>query len=321
MKSRVTLIVTLVSLIALALLLTYNCSRLADSANNEIEHDLYVACQLTGDFSRTDSMQTRAETLKTLKAAEGSARALFESDGSVVYTSDERYSSLTDDDMAALHTIKKLTHFNWKAFFALTVLRTDDMKQLLKQRQGAIEHNGSTLSWDRVANQATMSLERNDGRRLERELSSPHLFNMLLNAGWFEMEVARHLSRWKHSHEVRLNVMFPYVEGNAKNEIDVIVNTGNRLMFVECKTHIHTLTDLDKFSKAVRNYGGTGCHALFVTFGPMTSEASEKCRDNGIIPFSFKDALTASRETEQQDVITRALHKLLDERLFTINKK
>ena len=104
MKSRVTLIVTLVSLIALALLLTYNCSRLADSANNEIEHDLYVACQLTGDFSRTDSMQTRAETLKTLKAAEGSARALFESDGSVVYTSDERYSSLTDEDIAMART-------------------------------------------------------------------------------------------------------------------------------------------------------------------------------------------------------------------------
>lgn len=231
------------------------------------------------------------------------------------------YGDLTDDDMAALHTIKKLTRFNWTAFTALTVLRTDDMKQLLNQRQGAIEYKGSTLSWDRVANQATMSLERNDGRRLERELSAPHLFNMLLNAGWFEVEVARHLSRWKHSHEVRLNVMFPYVEGNAKNEIDVIVNTGNRLMFVECKTQIHTLTDLDKFSKAVRNYGGTGCHALFVTFGPMTSEASEKCRDNGIIPFSFKDALTASRETEQQDVITRALHKLLDDRLFTINKK
>ena len=41
---------------ALALLLAYNCSRLAERANEEIEHDLYVACQLTGDFSRTDSI-------------------------------------------------------------------------------------------------------------------------------------------------------------------------------------------------------------------------------------------------------------------------
>ena len=100
MKSMVTLIVTLVSLVALALLLTYNCSKLANKANAEIEHDLYVACQLTGDFSRTDSMENRVETLATMKAAEGSSQALFASDGTVVYSSDERYSSLTDEDMA-----------------------------------------------------------------------------------------------------------------------------------------------------------------------------------------------------------------------------
>ena len=36
MKSRVTLIVTLISLVALALLFTYNCSKLADETNDEI---------------------------------------------------------------------------------------------------------------------------------------------------------------------------------------------------------------------------------------------------------------------------------------------
>ena len=55
---------------------------------------------MTGDFSRTDSMENRVETLATMKAAEGSSQALFASDGTVVYSSDERYSSLTDEDMA-----------------------------------------------------------------------------------------------------------------------------------------------------------------------------------------------------------------------------
>ena len=124
MKSRVTLIVTLVSLVALALLLTYNCSRLADRANDEIEHDLYVACQLTGDFSRTDSMQTRAETLKTLKTTEGAARALFASDGSLVYASDERYSSLTDEDIAMARTNEAVLkrHPNAEGKMALYVI-------------------------------------------------------------------------------------------------------------------------------------------------------------------------------------------------------
>lgn len=231
------------------------------------------------------------------------------------------FNDLTNDDIKVLGAIKRLIHSNWTAFNALTVLNTPDKQQRLKQHQGSAEHKGSSLSWDRDANTATLSLMRRDGRLVEKTLSSSHLFSLLLNTGWFEAEVARHLSQWKHSHEVRMNVKFPYVEGNPKNEIDVIVNTGNRLMFVECKTQIHTLTDLDKFSKAVRNYGGTGCHALFATYGPMTNEAAEKCRDNDIIPFSFKDTLDASHEEDKRGVITRALHQLLDERLFTINKK
>ena len=231
------------------------------------------------------------------------------------------YKEMNDDDMKVLGAVKGLIHSNWTVFNALTVLNTPNKQQCLKQRQGRVEHKGSSLSWNRDDNTATLSLQRLDGRLVEKTLSSPHVFNLLLNTGWFEAEVARHLSCWKHGHEVRMNVKFPYVVGNPKNEIDVIVNTGNRLMFVECKTQIHTLTDLDKFSKAVRNYGGTGCHALFVTYGPMTSEAAEKCRDNGIIPFSFKDTLDASHDDDRRGIITRALHQLLDERLFTINKK
>ena len=137
MKSRVTLIVTLVSLVALALLMTYNCSRLADRANDEIEHDLYVACQLTGDFSRTDSMQTRADTLKTLKTTEGAARALFASDGSVVYASDERYSSLTEEDIAMARTNEAVLkrHPNPEGKMALYVIyRYEDGEYLLYAR-------------------------------------------------------------------------------------------------------------------------------------------------------------------------------------------
>ena len=122
-----------------------------------------------------------------------------------------------------------------------------------------------------------------------------------------------------------LNVVFPYSERVAKNEIDIIVNTGNRLLFVECKTSIHSVTDLDKFSKAVRNFGGTGCHAMFVSYSSMGDKPSEKCRDNNIIPFSFQDTLNAVNSGEvplsDGNPITNALCALLDKKLSTINKK
>lgn len=233
------------------------------------------------------------------------------------------FNDLTDEDLAAIRAIRGLHVFNWPMFTELTVANTPEKKKKFALQSGSHTHKGSSITWDRETNSITVELQNKkmNGESKVETLSSEHIFDLVFNAGWFEAEVARHLSQWIHCHEVRIGVEFPYMEGNPKNEIDVIVNTGNRLLFVECKTIIHTLTDLDKFSKAVRNYGGTGCHALFVSYGSMSPRAEEKCRDNGIIPFSFRDTLLAASEEEKPSAIQKGLHQLLDKRLLTINKK
>ena len=104
MKSRVTLIVTLVSLVALALLFAYNCSKLADESNADIERELYVACSLTGEFSKTDSVERRVQTLSQLKSSQETVRALYDRDGSALFTSHESYGTLSDDAMARAKT-------------------------------------------------------------------------------------------------------------------------------------------------------------------------------------------------------------------------
>lgn len=232
------------------------------------------------------------------------------------------FKDLTPDDLNVIKEVQNLYHVrgNRTVLTELTVAKTNAQKQTFRRNVGTVNWKDSSISWDRHAGSVTICLD-NKGNVTEKMLTSPHVFDLVFNAGWFEAEVARLLSLWKHSHEVRIGVEFPFQEGNPKNEIDVIVNTGTRLLFVECKTSIHTLTDLDKFSKAVRNYGGTGCHALFVSFNPLSKEAVEKCRDNGIIPFSFEDTLAATRDKDSQDTVAKALHRLLDERMFTINKK
>lgn len=231
------------------------------------------------------------------------------------------FNDFTDNDLQVLKKIQWLYNASHGAFTALTVASTADHQQMFNRTSGEYEKQGSSIEWDRNKNTIALRIKPRFGNMKSARLSSPHIFDLVLNAGWFEAEVARHLSKWEHSREVRMNVEFPYKEGNPKNEIDVIVNTGTRLLFVECKTSIRNLTDLDKFSKAVHNYGGTGCHALFVSYTSMSSEAIQKCRDNGVIPFSFRDALKAAHGNSQPDVITNALHRLLNERLFIINKK
>ena len=100
MKSRVAIIVTLVSLVCLALLFTYNCSRIANEVNEELIRDLSVVCKVTGDFSRNDPLQARAQTLETVTLSEGTVRALFDAGGVAVYSSSEAYVRLSEADIA-----------------------------------------------------------------------------------------------------------------------------------------------------------------------------------------------------------------------------
>ena len=111
-----------------------------------------------------------------------------------------------------------------------------------------------------------------------------------------------------------MNCHFPYRSNLDKNETDIIVNTGPKILFVECKTQITHNTDIDKFRSVIKGYGGTGSKGLFVTDAKMTDMAKQKCNENGILTFSLQDEhLGMSNE--------QALILLLESELFNINAK
>lgn len=50
------------------------------------------------------------------------------------------------------------------------------------------------------------------------------------------------LSVWKSGQDIRVGVRFDFASSmRLKNEIDIIMNTGNKLLFVECKTRNYAL--------------------------------------------------------------------------------
>ena len=117
-----------------------------------------------------------------------------------------------------------------------------------------------------------------------------------------------------HPEPTHLTVLVPSSVGVHEAERNVIVNVGGKLLFVECKTQIADNTDIDKFRTAVRNYSGMGGKALFVTYSPMRPEAVQKCKDSGILTFSFqKDSYLMRPESE--------LLNMLDKEITNINKK
>lgn len=141
---------------------------------------------------------------------------------------------------------------------------------------------------------------------------SEHIDKIVLNTGWFELYVARMIQSAYPEYQIWMNCEFKNRNNRAKNEVDIIVNTGNKLIFVECKTQVYESTAVDKFRSVVHNFGGLGSKHLFVTYSQMKAEAKEKCDDYGIATFFFENKLFETNK----DIIV-ALKLVLDD----LNKK
>lgn len=220
----------------------------------------------------------------------------------------------TEDDLDTLQAIKAIRQYNFNDFNRLTIPGKDGQKKIKNQSKGTFHtSNGSYIEWDKKENYITLSLNGKYGFK-ENTFESPHIMQIIFNSGWFEYEVAQMVSKWKYAKEIWLNTIYPYNNKYPKNEIDIIVNTGYKLIMIECKTQIYDNTDIDKFNTAVKNYGGLGSKALFITDAKMKPEAIEKCSDNHILSFSMKDF--ENRQSAQE-----SLFQLLDKELFYINTK
>lgn len=221
----------------------------------------------------------------------------------------------TNDDLKILAKIKRIRRTNYRSFNRLTIPDKKRKRQLDSEITGEFiyDDDHSYIQWDKPSNTVSISLNTSWGFQTT-VLRSPNCVKMVFDSGWFEYEVAEMLSHWQQAHDVWMNVVYPYRAGNAKNEIDVIVNTGTKLLMVECKTQIFDNTDIDKFNTAVKNYGGMGTKSLFITDSNMREDTKEKCLDSHIMTFCMKDYKN-KKEAEQ------ALFAMLDNELKTINPR
>ena len=229
------------------------------------------------------------------------------------------FDDYTDDDKACLDQIEAARRYNCGTFNKLTtILSKEWQNNVVNHKTGRLAlSDNEFVEWDQP-DFVRLSMKTAKRGVQEFKMFSPHAHSLVFNSGWFEYKIARMLSHWRYATNIRLNCVFPDKKSHnvksPKNEIDIIVNTGTKLLFVECKTKISTSTDIDKFRTAVKNYGGLGSKALFVTDIAMNDLQKEKCRESGIIIFSLQD--TAFGPNKEQE-----LFKLLENELFNINTK
>lgn len=196
-----------------------------------------------------------------------------------------------ENDLRVAGEIEMLRKKNKYEFHQLTVKGdfSDQEERIIRNTE-----SGSMLEFSLEENWAMVQLCSYSKRFIKREFCCQHLPELLFNYGWFEFKTANELRKNERIGNIWLNCKFADSEGNPKNEIDIIAEMVNRLLFVECKTMIHDTTDIDKFSSALRNFSGTSSTGIFVTNDMPTEKsrvryehALEKCRDNGILTFNF----------------------------------
>lgn len=228
------------------------------------------------------------------------------------------FEAYTDADRKAIGQIEKIRSFDYESFKELLAkLDTKAEKKLKNSRQDRFDgERGSYVAWERAGNMERVDivLVRKNGQQSAASICSEHAIHLAFKSGWFEYKVACLLSKWEKAKEICLNCRFPYKSNIDKNEVDIIVNTGTKILFVECKTQVWNSTDVDKFHSVVKTYGGMGSKALFVTLGRMTDAVSDKCDEYKILHFSLADdhkGLGAEK----------ALGWLLNTELYAINTK
>ncbi len=192
-----------------------------------------------------------------------------------------------EEDFEVAKKIESIRKINFDDFTKLTALSKAQENDLRSKEMGEFSlPSGSKIEWFKP-DYAIVYLSKK-GKIIENELKSPFATNILFNSHWFEVKVARLLTKFYDAKSIYINCKFPAQNNSDKNEVDIVINTGTKPLFVECKTQIKNTTDIDKFNTVVRNYGGKGAKALFVTDAKMTTQAIEKCEESNIAHISLQ---------------------------------
>jgi len=145
------------------------------------------------------------------------------------------------------------------------------------------------------------------------ESNGVNSFKILTSGLWWEIIIASAISSWKSAKEIHLSLAIKSNTNNKldKNEIDILINTGQKILFIECKSGRVTQSDINKMRAIGKFYGGISSKSILVSFYKPQAHLIEKCRDFGIELFYLE-------ESNKKHIELKSLAKKLDNMLSKI---
>jgi hypothetical protein len=123
---------------------------------------------------------------------------------------------------------------------------------------------------------------------------SPNVRDLFFNAGWWELLVAEAVSKWTKANEILVKFELPFKSDQLmmKNEIDILINLNNKLIFVECKSGSVKQEDINKMKVIKQTYGGLVSKSILVSRFMPSQTILEKCKELDIeifFMFAFRN--------------------------------
>lgn len=216
------------------------------------------------------------------------------------------FTEYTQEDEVAMGILKDYYQKNSKHLTPMMMefIKYVSQNKFSPNRDIHFYNNKGDVSWTA----ATKTMSINIAIKDNVVVSSPHAWHLATNTGWFEYYVANILSKIFPPEQIFMNCRFKGMDNNDLNEVDIIVNTGKKLLFVECKTQIKDSNDVDKFASVVRNYGALSSKALFATYWKMFPNGLEKCNRSGIATYH----MSKGNDTQNTKILTNLLNQLIN---------
>lgn len=144
-------------------------------------------------------------------------------------------------------------------------------------------------------------------------IEHPKAKMLLFEGRWWEILTAQAIWKWASGkYEIWHDVKFqpqsidPHHPNNDKNEVDLLFDIGNTIVFVECKSGNITQDNIYKMDFIRKTYGSDKSRSVLVSFYPVRKELLEKAKEAKI------DVIYGSKTHPALNQITKKLNNILN---------
>lgn len=205
-----------------------------------------------------------------------SVKEFFDISGHSTYN----YKTLDDFSIEDIKTAEKIKSFadsdaRYKSIIGAFRKKYFEKGYSLPVKGSELIYKNLKITWD----QTSINIESNNKSILN--LNSKLANELFFKAVWWELIVAKGILNGTSYKELFLTFELNFKSDKSvkKNEIDILINTGKKLIFIECKSGLVKQEDINKMRIVKQTYGGVIAKSILVCRELPKVSIVEKCKE------------------------------------------